>query len=418
MLPGFVGVAPFDQQNMTASGLRAGDSIYLAGGDGLAAGYYTLLPARYALLPGAYWIRPASGFTDIRSNRTVGQIDGSMIVAGYRNVAGTSVRDARWSGFLVAPGALARTQASYSDTYANAFFAAAALASGDLAPRLPVDAGQAFVLSASRSLVLSADMNLGAGRGGRGAVVDIDAPSIEVVSQIGAADGFLQLEADALNRLGADSLLLGGIRSFTTDGIEIQSSAGSRVVIANDAAHVLTAPEVIVAAADTLTLAAGSAIEGRGSQSGQTGVIHVDGNGALVRAASGAQVSVRGDQRRSQRRYHRRGRWRGRGGRRIAAAGCDARYDHRRQRGSRRQRDQRRFEPHQPRRCQRRDTGPVVVVRIARADRRRQQSHVQELSSIDFYGTVDLGAVDLPPARRCSRISRWMRRVGRLRHRQ
>ncbi|MEI9896969.1 MAG: hypothetical protein WDN28_24695 [Chthoniobacter sp.] len=38
--------------------LRAGDRVYLGGSDGLAAGYYTLLPARYALLPGAVLVTP------------------------------------------------------------------------------------------------------------------------------------------------------------------------------------------------------------------------------------------------------------------------------------------------------------------------------------------------------------------------
>ena len=58
------GFAPFDPQEYPGSDLKPGESIYLSGGNGLAAGFYPLLPARYALLPGAMLVSAVAGTTD------------------------------------------------------------------------------------------------------------------------------------------------------------------------------------------------------------------------------------------------------------------------------------------------------------------------------------------------------------------
>ena len=66
VLPGFTsGSAPVDPLETAISGLKVGDSIYLAGAKGLKAGNYVLLPAHYALLPGAFLITPATLKTPI-----------------------------------------------------------------------------------------------------------------------------------------------------------------------------------------------------------------------------------------------------------------------------------------------------------------------------------------------------------------
>jgi hypothetical protein len=56
--------APLDHQYQLGSSVNIGDSVYLSGVPGLAAGYYALLPARYALLPGAYAISAVGGLLD------------------------------------------------------------------------------------------------------------------------------------------------------------------------------------------------------------------------------------------------------------------------------------------------------------------------------------------------------------------
>ena len=99
VLPGFKGAsAPVDPLELAASGLQVGDSVHLAGGGGLPAGDYILLPAHYALLPGALMITPQPGTRDFGPGNRFRNDLGDVVVAGYRSVAGTSLREARWSG--------------------------------------------------------------------------------------------------------------------------------------------------------------------------------------------------------------------------------------------------------------------------------------------------------------------------------
>jgi filamentous hemagglutinin len=85
--------------------LGVGDQIYLNGGNGIPAGYYTLLPARYALLPGAFLVTPQSTKV-IAPGPSVAKPDGSSLVAGYRfnNPAGAGSAVRSWSEFEVASG--------------------------------------------------------------------------------------------------------------------------------------------------------------------------------------------------------------------------------------------------------------------------------------------------------------------------
>ncbi|MEO9061349.1 MAG: filamentous hemagglutinin N-terminal domain-containing protein [Nitrosospira sp.] len=127
--------APLDHQYQIGSDVGVGDSVYLSGIPGLAAGYYVLLPARYALLPGAYAISSvtgvqdmslpaltaAIGYQDIPPGTVFAQADGSSIVAGRTAVAGTDIVDSRTSLFLVSPAAVVRTQSQYNDSFSNQF---------------------------------------------------------------------------------------------------------------------------------------------------------------------------------------------------------------------------------------------------------------------------------------------------------
>src|SRR6266850_4971963 len=55
VIPGYSGQAsPVNAPAATNTGLKVGDSVYLTGVPGLAAGWYTLLPGYYALMPGAF----------------------------------------------------------------------------------------------------------------------------------------------------------------------------------------------------------------------------------------------------------------------------------------------------------------------------------------------------------------------------
>lgn len=292
--------APYDTQYYSGSTLTPGDSVYLSGAEGLAAGFYTLLPPRYALLPGAYLVTARNGYQDILPGQGVGLADGSQIVAGKYAVGGEAL-DSRWSGFTVSPGTLARTQAEYQDRYANTFFTEQARANDVLTPLLPGDAGR-LIIAAGQTLTLDATLQASRAAGRRGAAVDISATKLAVVTPQTAAGqagkGFVTLDAASLTRLGAESLLLGGTRSATSQGEEIKVSS-SKVVVANDAAHALAAPEIILVANDEVRVQTGSAIEGVGDVAGKREKVilgsvgnGVDGDGALLRVASGERLEI------------------------------------------------------------------------------------------------------------------------------
>lgn len=280
--------APYDYMYSNGSNVKTSETIYLSGGGGLAAGYYTKLPLRYALLPGAFVVEQKSGYTDMQGGRPLAQQDGTSIVAGYSGDLGSGARDARWSGWQVTnaaifrpeAGAISRAPSEYRRSYANTFFTDAAQSAGVEAPRLPMDAGM-LTMKASNSLVFDGSV-IAATDGGRGAWVDIDAPKIEVVSSVGAANGYVQLSADMLTGIGAESLLLGGTRSVDSSGVTVATGA-SEVIFANDQDHALKAPELIAVATDKVEVKANAYLEAAGTASGSSLPVKVSGDGALLR---------------------------------------------------------------------------------------------------------------------------------------
>lgn len=318
--------APYDQQYYLDSTLKPGDSVYLSGGGGLAAGTYALLPVRYALLPGAFLIKPATGVSSIIPGRNTAQLDGTPVVAGYRTAAGTGTVDNRWTAYAIQPGSAGRTLAEYRDASANTFFAASAQAAGIQTPPLPADAGR-LVLDVTQSLAFAgARLQTGHAPGTRGAEVDISATRLAITSpdsvNTGGLGGYVQVSASDLSALNAESLLLGGTRTPTAEGMEVRVNSQD-VVIANSAVNPLRAPEVIIAGNDTVTVRSGAVVEGVGARVGSniaTGYQYdpakpvtdtaqiarrdinrdgkvdaadnIDGRGALLRVSGGDQVQV------------------------------------------------------------------------------------------------------------------------------
>lgn len=290
VLPSFGNqVAPFDFQFAGGTTAKPGDSIYLSGGAGLKPGTYTLLPAQYALLPGAFAVKLAPAASVI-PDQAVPQIDGSALSAGYRLVAGTGTRQSGWSGYVVMPQAVVRNMAEYHLYSANNYFGRTSF-DNPFAPRLPQDAGQ-LILAATQFLNLApnalAMTTSGAGRGG---LLDVVAPKIAVVDSAGHFADYLELRADSLSNMGAASILLGGRRTTTADGVSIQIGA-SDVAVANNASSPLNAPDLILAAQDHVTIADGSVIAASGNAGSDQAVLHLDGPGALLRVTSGAQARV------------------------------------------------------------------------------------------------------------------------------
>ena len=318
--------APFDQQYYTGSTLKPGDSVYLSGGGGLAAGAYALLPARYALLPGAFLIGQAAGVTAIVPGQNVAQVDGTPVIAGFRTATGTDARDNRWIAYAIKPGSAGRSFAEYRDNNANDFFAARAVAAGNVAPPSPADAGRLEINAAQNLTLAGARLLTVHDVGARGAEVDITSTRLAIVSSdatdLSGLSDYVRINAADLSALNAESLLLGGTRAPTTNGIDIRVGAQD-VVVANSAANPLRAPEVIMAANNTVTVRSGATVEGVGSRKSSNISIgykfdaaalvtdaaqtvrrdisgdgkvdsadNIDGRGALLRVSGGEQVRV------------------------------------------------------------------------------------------------------------------------------
>lgn len=297
ILPGYrSSAAPVDFLELPDSGLEVGDSLYLSGGGGLAAGNYVLLPAHYALLPGAYLVTPKAGTQDRLPGFKQKDANGAEIVSGYRTVAGTSIREPRWSGWSVEKGGAVGKRAEYAKYQANDFYTGKAKQQDKSAPYLPRDAG-AILVSAGSGLNLDGLISAAPAKQGRGGRLDIAADAINVVADAlvsaQAAAGSVQLVAEQLNGLNVASISLGGIRRFGPDGVTVDVKSNT-VSLGQDAR--LIGQEFILAAKKDVTLAQGAGIETLGSEADKQGekpVYRLNRDSAFVRVSNGPQASLR-----------------------------------------------------------------------------------------------------------------------------
>ena len=280
--PGF-GV--YDPSESPAPGIAAGATITLAAGGGVAAGEYAVLPARYALLPGAFLVTPVAGARDILPNVPRTGLDGVTTVAGRRGTAGGAPYESRWNGYTVENGAQTRARAEYAETLASAFFARPNAATAT--PERPADAGS-LRIDAGQSLLLQGSI-LAGNAGGRGAQADIVADQLAVVTTYTSAPNRVEISAQDLNNLGAESLLLGGTRTRSSLGTTLDVAASAVTV---ESGAELTAPEILLAASNTVTVQAGASLRGSGSAATTDETLFVSGDGALARVSSGDQVRV------------------------------------------------------------------------------------------------------------------------------
>ncbi len=279
------------------------DQLHIGRGAIVPEGDYVLLPARYALLPNAYLVQLQTGSTyaHLSPGQTTQLLNGQAVVAGYRVAGGTTVRESNTVGVVVRPGSAATRESDYTLT-TSSYLAEQAANNRTPAPRLPMDAGH-LLISNTTALTLGGEVVTTPGTGGtvtepttgRAAQIDISAERIAVVDRIGSDNGidagYLQLEGRALSALGG-SLLLGGKRTADGDGVRISTEA-QQIVVANTAAGALSAPELLLSAADSIELRSGSVLTGAGATAGSTVTsIKAEGDGALLRLSGGAQASV------------------------------------------------------------------------------------------------------------------------------
>jgi hypothetical protein len=286
-----------------------GERIWLAGGNGISAGWYTLLPARYALLPGAYAVQMVSGAQGVPIQRATGLVDGSTIMAGYRGSAFDGSHDQLPSSWRVMSGNVVRKYSEYNEAFGNTFFASDAFKQTQyrltgkeiVTPRLPMDGG-AVLFKATQDLILNGQLRSQAANGGRGGLVDIAAEKIAVVgADQNAGDlrsnGYLVLDATSLSNFGAGSLLIGGKRSGDPRGLRVDVTADD-IIVRNSASSAFTGSEIILAASEMIDIGAGSVIAASGDAPSGAGDLVMTPQtstrdwGALIRLSNGDSVRV------------------------------------------------------------------------------------------------------------------------------
>jgi len=282
--------APFDAQEFNGWDLDVGESVYLSGGNGLTAGNYVKLPARYALLPGAFLIQAVDGFNHIPLGQQAALSNGTL-VSGFTTINGSGgIRDSSTSGFIIRPGEFAGQLGEYEVNRADDLVTSIAEANDFSLPRLTEDAG-ALVIKGNSSVDLNGSLLTAAAAGARGALVDISADVLRIVDSKSLAPTGVEILAESLNGLGAESLLLGGIREFGAQGTELDVLSTSLVV---ESGVDLGGPEIILVARDNVNLKSGSSLTGSGSiDTVNAETLLLDGDSALVRVSAAPQVSIR-----------------------------------------------------------------------------------------------------------------------------
>ena len=223
--------APYDPEE--SANAIPGQTVYLSGGAGVAAGYYALLPARYALEPGALLVQLEPGYASSSGGQIGALANGTPVIGGFLSIGTTGLHTGsgltEFEGIAVYPSGYAAKLASYTISDASSYFGALATAAGAGPVAEPADAGT-FTLSitpsTSNSLSLEGDVLTAAAAGGRGAQINLSAPDLEITGPNGSgAAGAITVSGTVLQSWNAGSLTLGGV-STTLPSAGTSSAAG------------------------------------------------------------------------------------------------------------------------------------------------------------------------------------------------
>ncbi|MDR3468735.1 MAG: filamentous hemagglutinin family protein [Xanthobacteraceae bacterium] len=226
----------------------AGQQVYLSGGAGLAAGWYTLYPAHYATLPGAYRVVDY-GSSLANPGLAVGTTlpDGTVIMGGAYGQSSLGLRASGTELFSVESSSVWQQYTQFTPSSANTYFTASA---GHVASTqvLPIDGGR-LSIAASVSLVLSGTINSQAAAGGTGGELDISSAKVDIIdSGTTALAGYVGIQASEIDSAGFESVLIGGFRTDQSNGTTLITPTATDVRV-DLSTTPLTAPEVILVAA-------------------------------------------------------------------------------------------------------------------------------------------------------------------------
>ncbi len=297
VVPGFnAGFAPVGSYNtsdnsgslagdpgLVGNGLKVGDTITLEASSGLSAGTYTLLPRGYANLEGAFLVTPVEN-AGIRSFTTT---DGASFVSGYlsNNFNSPAEAPAIRSRFEVASPKVLAKRAEYEVYSANEFIAKAGGSQ-----LLPGDAGY---VSFQGNTALRLDGMLRTSSTGRGAIVDISSNAdIVLIGDNRTADpaASVVLDTGVLSSWGADSLLIGGLRTRNADSttVDVRTSG----VTLDNAGSDLSGAEIVLVSNEGLKVSAGATLTSVGKLTGAADPLVLDGDGVLLRVSSDPAATI------------------------------------------------------------------------------------------------------------------------------
>lgn len=304
VVPSVKGLGGVDAGLLAGSGLNssvldtsATRTITFGEGGPVPAGTYTILPARYALLAGGYLVRRTSTTTPLNFGDALTLATGAVRVGATVGNSGGALSSAPATFEVINREQALRFSEIKTTTFDDLVNAKAAR-QGVAPARRAVDAGTLNI--AAQKINLEGDLAFDRLAGGRGGELNISSDKVQVggalsPAQVAAKDTLL-LNVAQLNRTGVDSLLIGGLRSSqAADGSRLIDVKAKEVTLANDASNPLALNDVILAGTSKVTVNAGAALSA--PETNQASFVAEDsttqGNGALVRVSSGAQVQTR-----------------------------------------------------------------------------------------------------------------------------
>ncbi|HEX9079477.1 MAG TPA: hypothetical protein VF795_07800, partial [Desulfuromonadaceae bacterium] len=254
-------------------------AIYIAGGGGLKAGVYSILPEEFAFLPGAMVLTPTGG--SVALGQQLLSQDGYAVVGGYKTAMGTDIRSAQFQGYTVR---------SAADVMSEGHFETKSFIAGD-AGTLTVQAATT-VLGGTIKAAAIAGKNAD-GTDFKGGTLSLSGEQVIVQSDAAAlTDGFdfsaaFPDKSDLIGKLIVPEKTLNGNGLAEVD---LGNGALTKSVLIKSGSMV-DVPVISLSAADTISIESNASLHGAGSisLSSPSGSISIAEN-AVVEA--GANLSI------------------------------------------------------------------------------------------------------------------------------